>query len=88
MTTLQMQNKYNEVANEINSNGLWLFNEDGCGIHTPSVYEFVQTAIRDEWGFYEWLFDDEKLVSEDDLNEGQKEEVNEFIEFCATDNDQ
>ena len=88
MTTLQMQNKYDEVANEIKSKGLWLFNEDCCGIHTPSVYEFIQTAIRDEWGFYEWLFDDEKLVSEDDLNDGQKEEVNEFIEFCATDNEQ
>ena len=82
MTTSQMQNKYDIIANNIVSEEVEMFNEDGNGTHTPSVYEYVKHAINNDEGFLAWLFDDGDIESKYDLDEEQQEELDEFIEFC------
>lgn len=87
MTIYQMQNKYDIIANIIVSEEVEMFNEDGKGTHRPSVYEYVQYAIANDDGFYAWLFDDGDIESKYDLDEEQQEELDEFVEFCITDNE-
>ena len=77
-----MQTKYDIIAEEIEIDDVKMFNEDGNGTHTPSVYEYVQFSINNEEGFLAWLFDDGDIESEDDLDEEQQEELDEFVEFC------
>ena len=48
MTISQMQTKYDIIANNIVSEEVEMFNEDGKGTHTPSVYEYVKHAINNE----------------------------------------
>ena len=83
MTISQMQNKYDIIANEIEIDDVKMFNEDGNGTHTPSVYEYVKHAINNEEGFLAWLFDDGDIDSEDDISEEQQDELDEFVKFCA-----
>ena len=87
MNASQMQNKYDIIANEIEIDDVKMFNEDGNGTHTPSVYEYVKHAINNEEGFLAWLFDDGDIESNYDLDEEQQEELEEFIEFCIPDNE-
>ena len=87
MNASQMQNKYDIIANEIEIDDVKMFNEDGNGTHTPSVYEYVKQSIRNEEGFLAWLFDYGDIESKYDLDKEQQEELDEFIEFCATDNE-
>ena len=82
MTISQMQNMYDIIANNIVSEEVEMFNEDGKGTHTPSVYEYVKHAINNEEGFLAWLLDDEDIDDKYDLDDEQQEELDEFIEFC------
>ena len=88
MKTSKMKTKYDIIANNIVSEEVEMFNNDGNGTHTPTVYEYVKHAINNEEGFLAWLLDDEDIEDKYDLDEEQQEELDEFIEFCATDNDQ
>lgn len=85
MNASQMQNKYDIIANEIEIDDVKMFNEDGNGTHTPTVYEYVKHSINNEEGFLAWLFDDGDIESKYDLDEEQQEELDEFIEFCIPD---
>ena len=82
MNYSQMRTKYDIIAQEIKCEKVKMFNEDGKGTHTPSVYEYVKFAIDNEEGFLAFLFDDGYIEREDDLNEEQQEELDEFIDFC------
>lgn len=87
MTTSQMQNKYDIIANNIVSEEVEMFNEDGKGTHTPSVYEYVKHAINNEEGFLAWLLDDEDIEDKYDLDDEQQGELADFVKFCErTDN--
>lgn len=80
-----MQNKYDIIAQEIEIDDVKMFNEDGNGTHTPTVYEYVKHSINNEEGFLAWLFDDGDIESKYDLDEEQQEELDEFVEFCIPD---
>ena len=80
-----MQTKYDIIANNIVSEEVEMFNEDGKGTHTPSVYEYVKHAISNEEGFISWLLDDEDIEDKYDLDDEQQEELDEFVEFCIPD---
>ena len=82
MTISQMQNKYDIIANEIEIDDVKMFNEDGDGTHTPSVYEYVQFSIDNEERFLAWLLEDDDIESKYDLDEEQQEELDEFVKFC------
>ena len=77
-----MQNKYDIIANNIECEEIEMFNEDGNGTHTPSVYEYVKHSINNEEGFIAWLLDDEDIESKYDLSDEQQEELAEFVRFC------
>ena len=85
MNYSQMQNKYDIIANVIEIDDVKMFNEDGDGTHTPSVYEYVQFSIDNEERFLAWLLGDDDIESKYDLNEEQQEELDEFIKFCKND---
>ena len=85
MNYSQMRTKYDIIAQEIKCEKVKMFNEDGKGTHTPSVYEYVQFSIRNVEGFLAFLFDDGYIEREDDLNEEQQEELDKFIKFCKND---
>ena len=85
MNYSQMKKKYDIIAEEIEIDDVKMFNEDGNGTHTPSVYEYVQFSIRNVEGFLSFLFDDGYIEREDDLNEEQQEELAEFVKFCKND---
>ena len=85
MNYSQMKTKYDIIAEEIEIDDVKMFNEDGNGTHTPSVYEYVQFSIRNVEGFLAFLFDDGYIEREDDLNEEQQEELDEFVKFCKND---
>ena len=87
MNYSQKQNKYDIIAQEIEIDDVKMFDNDGNGTHTPSVYEYVQFSINNEEGFLAWLFDDGDIESKYDLDEEQQEELDEFVEFCITDNE-
>ena len=80
-----MQNKYDIIANNVVSEEVEMFNNDGKGTHTPSVYEYVKHAINNEEGFLSWLLDDEDIEDKYDLDDEQQEELDEFVEFCIPD---
>lgn len=82
MTISQMQTKYDIIAQEIEIDDVKMFNEDGNGTHTPTVYEYVKHSINNEEGFLAWLFDDGYIESKYDLDEEQQEELDEFITYC------
>lgn len=87
MNYSQMRTKYDIIAQEIKCEKVKMFNNDGKGTHTPSVYEYVKFAINNEEGFLAFLFDDGYIEREDDLNEEQQEELDDFVKFCEnTDN--
>ena len=83
MNASQMQNKYDIIANEIEIDDVKMFNEDGDGTHTPSVYEYVQFSIDNEERFLAWLLEDDNIESKYDLIEEQQDELDEFVKFCA-----
>lgn len=85
MTISQMQNKYDIIAQEIKYEEVKMFNEDGDGTHTPTVYEYVKFSIDNGEGFLCWLLDDGNIESKYDLSDEQQEELDEFIEFCIPD---
>ena len=87
MNYSQMKTKYDIIAEEIEIDDVKMFNDDGNGTHTPSVYEYVKHAINNEEGFLAWLFDDGDIESKYDIDEEQQEELDEFIEFCIPDNE-
>lgn len=87
MTISQMQNKYDIIAQEIKYEEVKMFNEDGEGTHTPTVYEYVKFSIDNGEGFLCWLLDDGDIESKYDLDEEQQEELDEFVEFCVADNE-
>lgn len=93
MTISQMQNKYDEIANDIklydlklfNLYDLKLFNDNGK--HTPSVYQFVKFAITHEYDFLSCLLNDDDIDSEEDLTREQRSDLEDFVKFCdRTDN--
>ena len=85
MNYSQMKTKYDIIAEEIEIDDVKMFNEDGNGTHTPSVYEYVKFSISNVEGFLAFLCDDGYIEREDDLNEEQQEELDEFIRFCKND---
>ena len=87
MNYSQKQTKYDIIAQEIEIDDVKMFDNDGNGTHTPTVYEYVKHAINNEEGFLAWLFDDGDIDSKYDLDEEQQEELDEFIEFCTPDNE-
>lgn len=87
MTISQMQNKYDIIANNIVSEEVEMFNNDGNGTHTPTVYEYVKHAINNEEGFLAWLLDDGDIESKYDLSREQRSDLADFVKFCdRTDN--
>ena len=85
MNYSQMKTKYDIIVEEIEIDDVKMFNEDGNGTHTPSVYEYVQFSIDNEERFLAWLLEDDDIESKYDLNEEQQEELDEFIKFCKND---
>ena len=85
MNYSQMKTKYDIIAEEIEIDDIKMFDDDGNGTHTPSVYEYVKHAIRNEERFIAWLLEDDDIEREDYLNEEQQEELDEFIRFCKND---
>ena len=82
-----MQNKYDIIANNIVSEEVEMFNNDGNGTHTPTVYEYVKHSINNEEGFLAWLLDDEDIDSKYDLSREQRSDLADFVKFCdRTDN--
>lgn len=79
---INMQVKYDILKENIERDGVLVYDDDGVGKHTPTVVEYVRHLLLNDDGFLKWLFDDDKELTFPDLEPEEIEMYHKFLDYC------